>query len=124
MSRCFVSLVMAVTGGVSWVNMVVPLRSISDVYEWVFIFYVLFLQLGVLNIFTSMFVAQASSFTQNDPEIIEREEMEARDRLIKDLHEVFDVLDADGSGIIDMEEFMAWRTNNRSKAFFQEFLES
>merc|ERR1712050_531377 len=31
-------------------------------------------------------------------------------------------LDTDGSGVIDMEEFMAWRTNNRSKAFFSRVL--
>merc|ERR1712110_1184396 len=79
-------------------------------------------QLGVLNIVTAMFVSQATSFTQNDTEVIAQEELESRERTVRELLEIFDSLDTDGSGIIEYDEFLVWTENYRARAFFERVL--
>merc|ERR1712083_807156 len=69
-----------------------------------------------------MFVSQATSFTQNDSEVIAQEELIKNNRTVKELLEIFDSLDTDGSGIIEFDEFIQWTENYRVRAFFERVL--
>ena len=48
------SLLMAVTGGADWENVVAPLSEISYGYQLLFALYVLFIVVGMLNVMTSV----------------------------------------------------------------------
>eukprot|EP00928_Gymnodinium_smaydae_P006267 TRINITY_DN12199_c0_g2_i1.p1 TRINITY_DN12199_c0_g2~~TRINITY_DN12199_c0_g2_i1.p1 ORF type:complete len:639 (+),score=78.51 TRINITY_DN12199_c0_g2_i1:33-1949(+) len=118
----FVSLFKTLTNGESWGNIMKPLQSLSDVYAVVFILFVLFLQLGVLNIITSVFVGNATLLAQMDLDMIQLAEADQHQYTMEKLDEVFSVLDKDGSGNISLTEFETWTRIEKVRAFFERVL--
>merc|ERR1712151_1424603 len=55
-------------------------------------------------------------------EMMEFEQMLQRERCMQELEAIFDSLDKDQNGTIDMEEFMTWTENLRVRAFFETVL--
>merc|ERR1712217_507222 len=108
MDKCAISLFMSLTSGENWRFLSQPLRMISVAYEWLFIFFIVFLQLGVLNIVTSIFITQASVFAKRDAEMMAHEQLKQRESTMMTLEDIFVALDTDGNGTIEMEEFMNW----------------
>merc|ERR1712213_304850 len=64
------SLLLAISGGVDWMDVVQPLAKISTVYQVLFAFYVLFVIIGVLNVLTSVFVQRASELVKLDRDLV------------------------------------------------------
>merc|ERR1712176_1754781 len=52
----FMTMLMCITGGVDWVEAVRPLGRIHWFYETIFVLYILFVVIGVLNVLTGIFV--------------------------------------------------------------------
>jgi len=113
------SLFACLTNGQSWWYILKPLRAISDWYTVVFVCYIVFLQLGVLNIITSIFVTNAHSYTQTDLDTLAMQDAEHNRYMITQLREVFDLLDNDDSGHICLDEFETWTSIDRVAAFFE-----
>merc|ERR1712190_101944 len=117
-----VSLLMAITGGESWRHIMVPLNVISEFYGWLFLFYIFFLYLGVLNVITSMFVSQANAFVQMDSESVTHQDLMHRAYVMKELEEIYTVLAIDKDAPINLDEYLKWTENPRIRAFFQSVL--
>jgi len=122
MWRCLFSMFLTITGGISWVSISEVLREVGDLYEWMFLLFIILVQLGVLNIVTSMFVSQAARFVQLDSEVVSQEEKALREKTVSELQFIFDCLDSDGSGVIEFDEFMQWTEIDRARAFFERHL--
>mmetsp|Transcript_47564 Transcript_47564/g.106820 ORF Transcript_47564/g.106820 Transcript_47564/m.106820 type:complete len:647 (+) Transcript_47564:23-1963(+) len=60
------SLFMSIAGGVSWEDVVSPLKSISWIWVGCFLFYVSFTYFAVLNVVTAVFCQSAIESAQND----------------------------------------------------------
>eukprot|EP00928_Gymnodinium_smaydae_P016218 TRINITY_DN16052_c0_g1_i1.p1 TRINITY_DN16052_c0_g1~~TRINITY_DN16052_c0_g1_i1.p1 ORF type:complete len:555 (-),score=53.74 TRINITY_DN16052_c0_g1_i1:330-1964(-) len=118
---CF-SLFLALTNGQSWYLIVKPLQFISNGYVVVFILFVLLLQLGVLNIITSVFVGNAALFSQMDLDMIQLAEADEHAYTLDKLNDVFDLLDKDSSGFITLGEFEQWTRIEKVRAFFERIL--
>eukprot|EP00928_Gymnodinium_smaydae_P073140 TRINITY_DN56381_c0_g1_i1.p1 TRINITY_DN56381_c0_g1~~TRINITY_DN56381_c0_g1_i1.p1 ORF type:complete len:584 (-),score=91.40 TRINITY_DN56381_c0_g1_i1:322-2073(-) len=121
-STTFLSLFMALTNGQSWYYMMMPLQAISNVYVIVFILFILLLQLGVLNIITSVFVGNAALFAQKDLDMIQLAEADQHAYTMSKLNDVFAILDKDGNGGISLDEFEQWTRMEKVRAFFERVL--
>merc|ERR1712173_577792 len=53
---------------------------------------------------------------------MEHEEMKARERLLNELFEIFDTLDTECKGQLNLQDFMRWTENPRFRAFFSRAL--
>ncbi|CAE7513691.1 Cacna1i [Symbiodinium pilosum] len=86
LSGTMLSLFMCISGGTNWENVLVPLRSISEFWVFLFIFYVAFTYFAVLNVLTAVFCQTAIESAQNDQASMVQnilEEKEAhRDKLL------------------------------------------
>mmetsp|Transcript_64771 Transcript_64771/g.150609 ORF Transcript_64771/g.150609 Transcript_64771/m.150609 type:complete len:199 (-) Transcript_64771:254-850(-) len=60
------SLFMAVTGGLSWGEVLKPLRKVSEWYVPFFIFYVVFVVLGLLNVLVAVFVQTTRQIAEKE----------------------------------------------------------
>ncbi|CAJ1459289.1 unnamed protein product [Effrenium voratum] len=61
-----IGLFMSIAGGVSWENMLLPLKTVSGVWVTFFLFYVAFTYFAVLNVVTAVFCQSAIESAQND----------------------------------------------------------
>eukprot|EP00928_Gymnodinium_smaydae_P099518 TRINITY_DN9522_c0_g1_i1.p1 TRINITY_DN9522_c0_g1~~TRINITY_DN9522_c0_g1_i1.p1 ORF type:complete len:615 (-),score=67.01 TRINITY_DN9522_c0_g1_i1:97-1908(-) len=118
----FVSLFKTLTNGESWGYIMEPLQSLSEVYVVIFVMFVLFMQLGVLNIITSVFVGNATLLAQMDMDMIQLMEAEQHAYTMRKLDEVFSILDKDDIGSITLNEFEDWTRIEKVKAFFERVL--
>ena len=57
------SLFMSISGGVSWENVVTPLKAVSVAWVFLFLFYVSFTYFAVLNVVTAAPWMQSFAFT-------------------------------------------------------------
>merc|ERR1712032_488878 len=101
----FLSHFMAVSGGVNWWELFVILDSSSRVHAIIFIFYMLVMQLMVLNIITGIFVDDALELAQRDKQFVADAERERQRTLFGELLRLFKELDRDESGTLTKSEF-------------------
>ncbi|CAL1169342.1 unnamed protein product [Cladocopium goreaui] len=64
------SLFMSIAGGVSWEEVVRPLKAISTAWVFVFLFYIAFTYFAVLNVVTGVFCQSAIDSAQNDQTLV------------------------------------------------------
>jgi Ca2+-binding EF-hand superfamily protein len=101
------SLFMATTGGEDWIDMAGILHDVHPLYCAVFMLYISFHTCVIANTITSLFVDSSLSQSGKDVKATVLNELEKKDDYIKLLREWFMELDADGSGQITHEEFVA-----------------
>ena len=98
------TLFMAITGGMDWQDLWIPLSEMSSGYSMVFTLYIFFFAVGVLNIVTSLFVEQAHQASMRDREMLVEHELEQEKRWAANLREFFLEADEDGSGMLSEKE--------------------
>jgi len=69
------SLFMAISGGIDWHDLLGPLRNISKWYIVIFVAYVLFVVVGVMNILTAIFLESASQIAHIDRDLVIQDAM-------------------------------------------------
>jgi len=99
------SLFMAISGGMDWYELVTPLHAFSEWYTCIYVFYMLFVLFGILNILTAIFVEGAHHLARLDRDVVMNEQMSNDASTINELKRVFQEFDADGSNTIDLQEF-------------------
>mmetsp|Transcript_67197 Transcript_67197/g.160980 ORF Transcript_67197/g.160980 Transcript_67197/m.160980 type:complete len:731 (-) Transcript_67197:212-2404(-) len=105
-----ITLYMAVTGGSDWEPLAAPLKEASDMYYWIFLFYIAFSFVSVLNVVTGMFVDAAMKIASEDETQWSEETSERSE--IEDMRKYFLARDKDHCGILHFEDF---RSSLRSK---------
>merc|ERR1719188_2345329 len=71
-----VTLYMAVSGGSDWEPLAAPLKNAGTGYYCVFLFYIAFSMVSLLNVVTGMFVDTAMKVSENDGQEVLEEIME------------------------------------------------
>jgi len=70
------SLFCAITGGFDWQEAMIPLKVVSIYYGPVFLFYVSFVVIGVMNILTGIFVENANHIASVDRDLVIDDQIE------------------------------------------------
>jgi len=96
--RTFITLFQAMTGGVDWNDLMVPLETkVSPMLSVFFVAYISFSVLAMMNVVTGIFVDSALASSKRDQDAL----------VAQRIHEIFSMADADDSGSITYEEFEA-----------------
>jgi len=113
-----VSLVCSVTGGNDYMQYAEFLRMCepTEVYFIIFMFYILFTVVGLLNVVTGIFVDSAVC-TRTEDEVIEQWKSEQRNT-VETLRSVFKAGDVDNSGTMSLHEFRNHLMNPWVRAYF------
>jgi len=107
LKRSFLSLFQAITGGIDWENLSAPLGSlISPRLEFIFLVYIMFSVIAVMNAVTSVFVETTHTRANR-----------AQDNFICErLKRIFESIDMDQSGYISFQEFSDILSSNEGVA--------
>lgn len=109
--RTMLTLAMSITNGISWKDGFTPLAGAGLGYQLIYFCYILFLQIGVLNIVTGIFVDTVHQMYKPEREdVIEREATKRR-QIIDDLVELFMEADKDATGFLTWQKFEAHLSN-------------
>lgn len=109
----------SICGGVDWADAADPIMRLGGPLGFVFLFYISFAILCVLNIITGVFVENANRLTARDDEMVLLESMEKRKIWFEEVAELFRAADSDNSGRLDGEEFAAKMKDYRMQAWLQ-----
>lgn len=96
---------MCITGGLTWHEAADPLLELSSLFAVFFIFYIAFCAFCVANIVTGIFVENTKTMMEYDDEVLLTEEAANRAEFMREVVELFRLLDDDGSGDLTADEF-------------------
>eukprot|EP00421_Protoceratium_reticulatum_P017217 CAMPEP_0168395402 /NCGR_PEP_ID=MMETSP0228-20121227/20025_1 /TAXON_ID=133427 /ORGANISM="Protoceratium reticulatum, Strain CCCM 535 (=CCMP 1889)" /LENGTH=691 /DNA_ID=CAMNT_0008408833 /DNA_START=81 /DNA_END=2156 /DNA_ORIENTATION=+ len=99
------SLFMAMSGGVDWREIWDALEPLQPEYRFVFLVFISFSILALLNVVTAVFVDAAIKMSQNDQELRVQQEVERKVEFIHNMQRIFEELDTNSSGTLTLEEF-------------------
>jgi len=103
-STCFRSM----TSGQDWGEFMDPLNDIGLFYMLLFLVYIAFAVLALLNVVTGVFVDGALAKSQHDRHMVAEKEIQQKQAYVTNLREIFEEADTDESGSISWEEFDAY----------------
>jgi len=115
------TLQMAIFGGIDWEVAVEPLWQFptSSIYVLAFYVYIGFCTLAMLNVLSAMFVEIMLSRAKNDRDYVVELEMESKREFLRTMHDLFEELDADGSGRISLPDLMTHIMDPKVNAFLR-----
>merc|ERR1719476_894296 len=93
------------TGGEDWGNILSALEPLPQEYTYLFLLFIGFAVLALLNLVTAVFINAAMQRSQNDRELAVQQELESKEELSAIIQRVFLELDANNSGCLSAEEF-------------------
>lgn len=108
----------AITGGADWFDVALPINGINVWYRLVFLAYILFVLLSVLNILTGIFVNVSFESCATKREIAIEAALANKESMIKEVVNLFAEADEDCSGTISEKEFENYLQDEKIKAFF------
>lgn len=114
-----VSLYMAMSGGEDWSLIFHTLEPLPVEYTLLFLGFVTFAILALLNVITAVFVGVAMQRSQNDRELIVQQEMQRKKELITIMTQVFGELDSNDSGELCLEEFEKHMNDDKIMAYLR-----
>jgi len=94
----------AITGGVSWRDVMMPLAQTGWVFSALFLIYVFFCVFSVLNIVTGVFVDGAIQRSSQERDLRLEKEKEQKKMYVSMLMDLLEEIDAEGTGVITREE--------------------
>lgn len=113
------TLFQAISGGVDWGQVAQPLLELGTLLGILFIFYVAFATLCVLNIITGVFVDNANKIATKDDDMIMMEQLEMRAAWFDEVKELFKEADVDNSGTVTEHEFAEKMQDLRVQAWLR-----
>jgi len=105
LSAATVSLYMAMSGGEDWNGLLQTLDPLPSEYRYLFLAFITFAILALMNVVTAVFVGTAMQQSQADRELVVQQELEQKGEFVTLMQQVFDELDTNSSGALSLEEF-------------------
>eukprot|EP00927_Polykrikos_kofoidii_P060585 TRINITY_DN55527_c0_g1_i1.p1 TRINITY_DN55527_c0_g1~~TRINITY_DN55527_c0_g1_i1.p1 ORF type:complete len:722 (+),score=112.31 TRINITY_DN55527_c0_g1_i1:109-2274(+) len=105
--RSVISLFMAMTGGEDWGPIFESLAPLPQEYNVLFLGFICFAILALLNVVTAVFINTALQRSQSDRELAVQQEMETKNELALLIKQLFIELDTNRTGGLTLEEFEA-----------------
>jgi len=109
---------MAISGGNDWAELAEPVREAGEHYFVIFELFMAFLTLAVLNILTGIFVEHAVEAAENDRDNIVFQHTKQYDSFARDVQEIFDEIDTEGTGTISWSQFRQCMDDTAMRAYF------
>jgi len=119
LDKAMLSLFQAITGGRDWsefYDMFDKLGLLDRLMFWVFLSFSTF---AVFNAVAAVFVDSAMQSSQHDRELLIRERLADATSYRKEMFNVFEEMDADGTGTITLDEFICHLDDDRVRAYFE-----
>jgi len=115
------TLFMAISGGTDWINPLIACEAMGNLYHFLFVFYILFATIAVLNVLTGIFVDAALDAAQSDRESVSAN-LEATQREQDRAGALFFSENEDGTvnTSITKEEFEQHLQGNALKSYFHQ----
>jgi len=117
--RSILSLYQAAYGGRDWGDFSDALGVLPGMYMFLFLLYVSFSLLAVVNVITGIFVDSALQCNNNDREMVVSDEIERRKKFEASVRAVFQEMDQDGCGQISKTDFETGLNDDRVVAYFK-----
>jgi hypothetical protein len=105
LGSAMISLYEATTGGRDWGELGPAVTAMGDLYYWIFIFYITFILLAVLNILTGIFVENAIAVSQKDFEGHIAEKVQREQEIADVFERLFRAIDHNQDDELPYEEF-------------------
>lgn len=99
------SLYMATTGGKDWGDTMAALDPLPSEYRLLFLAFITFSILALMNVVTAVFVGTAVQQAEADRDLMVQKEMEHKGEFVGLMQQVFNELDSNNSGALSLEEF-------------------
>mmetsp|Transcript_152047 Transcript_152047/g.291053 ORF Transcript_152047/g.291053 Transcript_152047/m.291053 type:complete len:635 (-) Transcript_152047:165-2069(-) len=112
------TLFMSISGGVNWITVIEPLDKLGLLWGVLFIFFIVFSSFAVLNVMTGVFCESAIRSAQNNYEVKVQAVMSDRQRYISKLKSLFEQIDMNGSGELELEALHHLWCEESMRAFF------
>jgi len=117
--RSMLTLFMTISGGLEWRIAALPMAQLGWHYGVLWLAYIAFMVLGMLNVLTGIFVDAAFQAMANDRHNIIQSQLEERSSVINMIRGIFEDSDTDGSGHVTFEEFEQLLANQEMVAYLQ-----
>eukprot|EP00929_Paragymnodinium_shiwhaense_P007278 TRINITY_DN111205_c0_g1_i1.p1 TRINITY_DN111205_c0_g1~~TRINITY_DN111205_c0_g1_i1.p1 ORF type:complete len:754 (-),score=166.08 TRINITY_DN111205_c0_g1_i1:159-2420(-) len=118
MSDTMLTLLASVAGGYDWNETVAPFKEAGWTYHLLFVIYVLLVTVGLLNIFTGIFVNAAMQSSAMNRELAISEAAANRDGVVRQVMELFFEADKTGSGRLSLDDLEQVVQEPNIRAFF------
>lgn len=112
------SLFMAVSGGVSWIDFIRILRPISEAWMLVLVLFVIITEFAVLNVVTGLFCQSAIESVSSDQEMMIQSFQSNKQLYVERFADLFGKLDTAGHGYISKQDFVAGMYDEDVVAYF------
>jgi hypothetical protein len=103
--RTMLTLFMPVSGGMEWADASRPVVQLNSYFMFIWIAYVAFMFIGLLNVLVGIFVDGAMNSVRCDSDQMARDEVETLNATVARIERVFRASDSDCSGCLDRQEF-------------------
>jgi len=109
--RTMMTLFMPVCGGMDWHSASRPVAHLNAYFTIIWVAYVTFMFIGLLNVLVGVFVDGAMKAIQSDGDQMLRDELETIEATISRITQIFMASDTNCSGYLDLREFEAMLNN-------------
>lgn len=110
---------MAISGGNDWMALAEPVKAAGEYYFVLFMFFIAFIIVALLNILTGIFVEQCVEAAMGDRDNVVIESAKKNDAFAASVMSIFEDIDDDGSGMISWPEFKSGMENPRMQAYLE-----
>jgi membrane protein implicated in regulation of membrane protease activity len=107
----------AITNGMSWADVMLPLGSVGFLWALLFTLYIAFVMFAVLNVMTGVFCQSAIESAARDRELSAPRRLADRRTFMQNARSFFNELDREGSGKLSFEDMEARFDEPKVKAW-------
>jgi len=118
LGRSILTLFMSMSGGIDWSDAYRLLEELNPVCQVLFLAFIIFAIFAVVNVVTGVFVENARQHAGKDRDTLISSEMRLKEQYLANMQEVFEEMDADGTGTISRDEFHEHLNNAQVVAYF------
>eukprot|EP00929_Paragymnodinium_shiwhaense_P094209 TRINITY_DN54646_c0_g1_i1.p1 TRINITY_DN54646_c0_g1~~TRINITY_DN54646_c0_g1_i1.p1 ORF type:complete len:648 (-),score=116.55 TRINITY_DN54646_c0_g1_i1:536-2479(-) len=116
--RAMWALFLSISNGVSWDEVVEPLKEVWAPLIGLFAFYVTFTVFAMLNVITGVFCESAIASARTDADMATQEHMLHKTAYMNRVKQLFNIIDHDGKSVITYDELAKYLSDEQAAGFF------